>query len=88
MCALTAEQRGRKVAIVDHNTVAGSKIAISGGGKANFTNLHMGTAFYIGHDVQFVEPALDAFPPKKIMDFLAAHGMAWEQSDHGQLFGL
>ena len=33
MCALTAGQRGRRVALLEHNDRVGRKIAISGGGR-------------------------------------------------------
>ncbi len=88
LCALTAAQRHKKVLLVDHNSHAGKKITISGGGKANFTNLHMSTDFFFGQDVSFAEPALQAFEPKQLLDFLAKHGLAWEEREHGQLFGL
>ncbi len=87
-CALTAARRGLKVLILDHNACAGKKICISGGGKANFTNLHMGTAFYYGEDVTFAEPALEAFTPKNLLDYLVSHNLSWEEREHGQLFGL
>ncbi len=87
-CALTAAKRGRRVVLVEHNEQIGRKISISGGGKANFTNLHMGSEFYFGDDPAFVKPSLKAFPPQKIMDFYLQQGLAFEEREHGQLFGL
>jgi predicted Rossmann fold flavoprotein len=40
MCAGIAKQRGRKVLVLEHAAKVGQKIRISGGGRANFTNLH------------------------------------------------
>ncbi len=88
MCAVTAAKRGRKVLLLDHNEHAGKKIAVSGGGKANFTNLHMSTDFFFGQDVSFAEPALEAFEPRRILDFFVKQGLAWEEREHGQLFGI
>ncbi len=88
LCALTAAKRQKKVLLVDHNSHAGKKISISGGGKANFTNGHMSTDFFFGQDVSFAEPALEAFTPTMLLDFFAKHGLAWEERAHGQLFGL
>ncbi len=88
MCALTAAKRGHRVALIDHNKKAGKKIQISGGGKANFTNLHMGSAFYVGEEPSFAEPALEAFTPRHMQDFMLKHGLAYEEREHGQLFGL
>ncbi len=87
-CALTAARRGLRVLVLDHNTYAGKKICISGGGKANFTNIHMGAAFYYGEDITFAEPALEAFTPKNLLDYLVSHNLSWEEREHGQLFGL
>ncbi len=88
MCALAASQRGLRVALIDHNTIAGKKIHISGGGKANFTNTHMGTVYYVGEDTAFAEPALEAFTPRHMQDFMLKHGLSYEEREHGQLFGL
>ncbi len=86
MCALTAAKRGLRVGVIDHNAYAGRKIAISGGGKCNFTNIHMGSAYYVG-EKSFIEPALDAFPPKNMQKFFSTHALSWEEREHGQLFG-
>ncbi len=86
MCALTAAKRNLRIAIIDHNTHAGRKISISGGGKCNFTNNNMGSAYYIG-DEDFVSPALEAFTQKSIKDFFVKNHLAWEEREHGQLFG-
>ncbi len=87
-CARTAAERNLRVLLIDHNARAGRKITVSGGGKANFTNLRMGKEFFFGSDVDFVEPCLDAFSPKMLQDFYVQHGLAYEEREHGQLFGL
>ncbi len=86
MCALTAANRKLRIAIIDHNSHAGRKISISGGGKCNFTNLNMGSTHYIGEQ-SFVEPALDAFTPQKTLDLFRKYNLSWEEREHGQLFG-
>ncbi len=37
MCALEAGKRGRRVLVLEHADRVGKKIAISGGGRCNFT---------------------------------------------------
>ena len=37
-CAIEAGKRGRKVLVIEHADRVGKKIAISGGGRCNFTN--------------------------------------------------
>src|SRR6476646_8052254 len=39
-CAIEAGKRGRKVLVIEHSERIGKKIAISGGGRCNFTNIH------------------------------------------------
>ncbi len=88
LCALTAAQRKRKVLLLDHNSCAGRKIAVSGGGKANFTNRHMHSDFYFGADASFTEPALEAFTPQHVLELYVQNALPWEERAHGQLFGL
>ncbi len=50
MCALTAGQRGRRVALLEHNDRVGKKIVISGGGRCNFTNIHAGPENFLSEE--------------------------------------
>jgi hypothetical protein len=53
MCAATAGQRGRRVALLEHGGQPGRKILISGGGRCNFTNLHCGPGNFISENPHF-----------------------------------
>lgn len=86
MCAKTAAEQGRRVLLLDRDAEPGRKISISGGGKANFTNRHMAPSRFVG-DPDFCRPALEAFPPARMLDFMARHGLAWEERGCGRLFG-
>ena len=55
MCAAVAGQRGRRVALLEHNGQPGRKILISGGGRCNFTNLHCGPGNFISENPAFCE---------------------------------
>ena len=46
MCAATAGQRGKSVAVLDHANKVGKKILMSGGGRCNFTNYFVEPANY------------------------------------------
>jgi predicted flavoprotein YhiN len=48
LCVIEAGKRGRKVAVLEHAERIGKKIAISGGGRGNFTNLNTSAANFIG----------------------------------------
>ena len=53
LCAATAGQRGRRVALLEHGGQPGRKILISGGGRCNFTNIHCGPQNFISQNKHF-----------------------------------
>ncbi|MBI5634323.1 MAG: NAD(P)/FAD-dependent oxidoreductase, partial [Nitrospirae bacterium] len=57
ICASEAGKRGRSVLLLDHSQKIGSKIRISGGGRCNFTNLHVSPEHYISRNPHFCKSA-------------------------------
>ncbi|HBT40475.1 MAG TPA: aminoacetone oxidase family FAD-binding enzyme, partial [Rhodospirillaceae bacterium] len=47
MCAAGAVKRGRRVLVLERNAQVAQKVRISGGGRANFTNLHASPANFL-----------------------------------------
>lgn len=88
LCAHTAATRGLRVCLIDHAPQAGRKIAVSGGGKANFTNRHMGAEYFLCNEPGFCGPALAAFPPAAMLALFTRLGLRHEERAHGQLFGV
>lgn len=88
LCAVTAALQGARVALVDVAARPGRKIAVSGGGKCNFTNRRVSVDNYVGAQPDFRAPALRLWQPADMLAWCAAHGIAWEERDHGRLFGL
>lgn len=88
MCALTAARRGINIILLEKSARPGRKIAVSGGGKCNFTNRTVRVQDYVSTQTEFCGPALRAFPPQKMLGWFKAHQLAWEERDHGRLFGL
>jgi len=86
MCAGTAARHGRSVLLIDHAEKAGKKILISGGGRCNFTNLHVTAADFISHNQHFCKSALARFTAADFIAMVDAAGIAWHERDHGQLF--
>ena len=52
-CAIEAGKRGRRVAVLECNERVGKKIAISGGGRCNFTNLYASPENYLSGNADF-----------------------------------
>ena len=86
MCAAQAGQRGRRVLIVDHAAQIGERIRISGGGRCNFTNRHVGPENYLSQNPHFCRAALARFSQHDFIAMVEARGIAYHEREHGQLF--
>jgi predicted Rossmann fold flavoprotein len=86
MCAGVAIKRGRTILVLDHASKVGEKIRISGGGRANFTNLHSSPANFLSSNPQFCISALRRFSQDDFIALVEKHRISYEERDHGQLF--
>jgi hypothetical protein len=86
MCAATAGQRGRRVALLEHGGQAGRKILISGGGRCNFTNLHCGPGNFISENPHFCKSALAGYGAQDFLELVERYGIHWHEKTLGQLF--
>ena len=74
--------------VLDHATIPGRKILISGGGRCNFTNRSAEPENYLSANRHFCRSALARFTPDDFLALVEARGIAWEERRHGQLFCL
>lgn len=86
MCAAQAGQRGRRVALLEHNAQPGRKILISGGGRCNFTNIHCAPDRFLSDNPHFAKSALALFQPRHFLELVERYGIAWHEKTLGQLF--
>ncbi|HVZ84884.1 MAG TPA: NAD(P)/FAD-dependent oxidoreductase [Terracidiphilus sp.] len=86
MCAAVAAQRGRRVAVLDHNAQPGRKILISGGGRCNFTNIHCSPANFLSENPHFAKSALALYRPQHFLELVARYNIPWHEKTLGQLF--
>ncbi len=86
MCAVACGKRGRSVLVLDHGRRAGSKILISGGGRCNFTNLHVSADQYHSRNPHFCKSALARFAPQDMLALVKSHGIACYEKEAGQIF--
>ena len=86
MCAATAGQRGRRVALLEHGGKPGRKILISGGGRCNFTNLHCRPENFISENRHFAKSALALYEPRHFIELVDRYGIPWHEKTLGQLF--
>ncbi|MEO6784873.1 MAG: NAD(P)/FAD-dependent oxidoreductase, partial [Chthoniobacteraceae bacterium] len=86
MCAFTAGQRGRRVALIEHNDRVGKKIAISGGGRCNFTNTGIEPGSFQSERPDFCRSALARYTAWDFIALVEKHGIAYHEKKLGQQF--
>jgi predicted flavoprotein YhiN len=85
-CAIEAGKRGRKVVVLEHAERIGKKIAISGGGRCNFTNLNTTAENFISANPHFCKSALARYTPADFVSLVEKHRIAYHEKKLGQLF--
>jgi predicted Rossmann fold flavoprotein len=86
MAAATAGSRGRRVVLLDHNTQAGAKILISGGGRCNFTNVDTAPERFLSGNPRFCVSALRRYTAQDFIALVQKHRIAFQEKTLGQLF--
>ena len=86
MCAIEAGKRGRRVVVLEHNETPGRKIAISGGGRCNFTNLHSEPDNFLSQNTNFAKSALARYTPADFIALVRSHHIRFHEKKLGQLF--
>jgi predicted Rossmann fold flavoprotein len=86
MCAAAAGARGRRVVVLEHNETVGRKIAISGGGRCNFTNTGTTAKNFISSNPHFAKSALARYTPADFVALVERHGIRYHEKKLGQLF--
>ena len=86
MCAIEAGKRGRRVTVIEHNERVGLKIAISGGGRCNFTNLGAGPEHYLSANPDFCKSALARYSPWDFVALVEKHRIPYHEKKLGQQF--
>jgi len=85
-CAIEAGKRGRKILVIEHSNRVGKKIAISGGGRCNFTNLHTTPESFVSTNPHFCKSALSRYTASDFISLVEKHGIAYHEKKLGQLF--
>lgn len=86
MCAREAGRRKRKVLLVEHAGKIASKIRVSGGGRCNFTNIHLNPDDYFSQNPDFCKSALSRLTPGDFVSLLNKYDIPYYEKENGQLF--
>jgi predicted Rossmann fold flavoprotein len=85
-CAIEAGKRGRRTLLLEHADRVGKKIAISGGGRCNFTNLYTTADNFLSANPNFCKSALSRYMPADFIALVEKHGIRYHEKKLGQLF--
>lgn len=85
-CAIEAGKRGRSVVVLEHADRVGKKIAISGGGRCNFTNTNTAPENFLSANPNFARSALARYTPEDFIALVERHGIGYYEKKLGQLF--
>ena len=91
MCAMTAAGRGRSVLVLERSNKPGKKILMSGGGRCNFTNLHVTPERFLSANPHFCKSALSRYTQWDFIGLVEKHGIEYFEKEtvnglSGQLF--
>jgi len=87
--ALTAaEDSGNQVLLIEKQPRVGKKLLATGNGRCNLTNLNASAAHYHGTHPEFVQPALDRFPPETVLDYFYRLGLVCSRQYGGRVYPL
>ncbi len=91
MCAITAAKRGRRVLVLERSNKPGKKILMSGGGRCNFTNLHVTPDRFLSTNPHFCKSALSRYTQWDFISLVEKHGIEYFEKEtvnglSGQLF--
>ena len=86
LCAIEAGKRGRGVVVIEHAERIGKKIAISGGGRCNFTNINTSSDHFISANPHFCKSALARYTPSDFISLVEKYGIPYHEKKLGQLF--
>ena len=81
-----AEQDGVHVVLMERQSRVGRKLAATGNGRCNLTNLHAGSGGYHGDDVDFASEALTAFDVKATLAWFRSLGLVTVAEASGRVY--
>lgn len=88
MAALEAASRGATVSVFERQARVGRKLAVTGNGRCNLTNLNASTERYHGGDPSFVLPALQKYGVIETLRYFRDLGLVTAEQPDGRVYPL
>lgn len=86
IAAIQLTQRKKSILILDMGDNPARKVAISGGGNCNFTNMRADYTHYFGKNPRFVMSALSQFSPRDTLNWVKSHDIEYVEKEPGRYF--
>ena len=87
--AIAAAESGEdNVTLLERQSRVGRKLLSTGNGRCNLTNMGAGRLNYHGAEADFVLPALEAWPPERVLEFFAGLGLMSVTEYGGRVYPL
>ena len=86
MAASVLTRRKKSVLVLDMGDTPARKIAISGGGKCNFTNTNADFSHYFGNNPRFVMSGLSQWSARDTLDWAKSHKISFVEREPGRYF--
>ncbi len=81
-----AENTSAEVILLERQARVGRKLAATGNGRCNLTNLHAGIQGYHGEDSAFSQYALSKFSPEETLSWFAQLGLYTVAEESGRVY--
>ncbi len=86
MAAAQLHERKKSVLIIDMGNEPARKVAVSGGGKCNFTNTYADYTHYFGKNPRFVVSPLAQWTPIDTLNWVKSHNIEFTEKEPGRYF--
>lgn len=87
LAGVMLSRAGLRTAILEKGPRVGKKLAATGNGRCNLTNLHA-SADDFGAAAGFVRPAMEAYPPQAVVDIFESLGVVCRPDEEGRVYPM
>ncbi|MBI3891911.1 MAG: NAD(P)/FAD-dependent oxidoreductase [Candidatus Wallbacteria bacterium] len=86
MAAISAAECGRRVLLLEKNSVLGRKVLVSGNGRCNLTNVGARVENFHGENNRFLHGIFARFGVSRTLEFFEGLGVALKEEKLGRIF--
>lgn len=77
-----------QIILLERQSRVGKKLMATGNGRCNLTNTGADIVNYHGTDPDFIRPAMEQFPPEKVLEFFSELGLMTTEEYGGRVYPM